>query len=125
MRSYGQEYAYLTFGQLDERIQTLSETGQSTRVFEVAYWQKVFYPLSILVMLLLALPFAFMQTRKGGVGMRVFTGIMLGLVFFTLTALAQYLGALVTYSPILLAVAPNLVFLLIALIWLRRITRVA
>ena len=125
MRNYGQEYVYLTFGQLDERMQTLSETAQSTRVFEVAYWQKVFYPLSVLVMLLLALPFAFMQTRKGGVGIRVFTGIMLGLVFFTLTALSQYLGALVMYSPILLAVAPSLVFLLIALIWLRRITKVA
>lgn len=123
-RNYGRQSAFLTFSQLNERMASLSSTGQSTRVFEVAYWQKVFYPLSVLVMLLLALPFAFMQTRKGGVGIRVFTGIMLGLVFFTLTAMAQYLGALLTYSPVLLAVAPSTIFLLIAVVWLKRITRV-
>ena len=75
-------------------------------------------------MVLLALPFAFMQTRKGGVGVRVVTGIMLGLSFFILTAATQYIGPLVTWSPIGLAVAPSLIFLSIAIFWIYRVTRV-
>ena len=124
IRNYGQETINMTMGQLQERIQTLSATGQNVRPFEVAYWQKMFYPLGVVVMVLLALPFAFMQTRKGGVGVRVVTGIMLGLSFFILTAATQYIGPLVTWSPIGLAVAPSLIFLSIAIFWIYRVTRV-
>ncbi|MGL4766861.1 MAG: LPS export ABC transporter permease LptG [Formosimonas sp.] len=114
----------LTMPQLQERIETMSETGQNPREYQVAYWQKFFYPLGIMIMMLLALPFAFMQTRKGGVGVRVFTGIMLGLLFFILTVMTQAVGGLVTYSPILLAGAPSALFLLIALVWIYRVARV-
>ena len=77
----------------------------------------------MLTMLLLALPFAFMQTRKGGVGVRVVTGIFLGLMFFILTALVQFLGPLVSYSPALISAGPMVLFLMIALIWLWRVVR--
>ena len=99
-------------------------SGQSSRAYEVAYWQKIVYPFGIIVMLLLALPFAFMQTRKGGVGIRVFTGIMLGLLFFILTVMTQAIGGLVSISPILLASAPSVLFLAIAVVWIHRVTRV-
>lgn len=124
IRNFGVESVNLTMGQLNERIRTLSATGENVRPFEVAYWQKLFYPFSTVVMLLLALPFAFMQTRKGGVGGRVFTGIMLGLCFFVMTAAAQYIGPLVTWSPIALALVPSLFFLIIAIFWTYRVTRV-
>jgi lipopolysaccharide export system permease protein len=114
----------LTIVQLQERIQTLKVSGQSSRAYEVAYWQKIVYPFGIIVMLLLALPFAFMQTRKGGVGIRVFTGIMLGLLFFILTVMTQAIGGLVSISPILLASAPSVLFLAISVVWIHRVTRV-
>ncbi|TDR31706.1 LPS export ABC transporter permease LptG [Hydromonas duriensis] len=124
IRNYGQNTINMSIPQLNERINTLKATGQSVRPFEVAYWQKVFYPLSVIVMILLALPFAFMQTRKGGVGVRVVTGIMLGLLFFIMTAASQYIGPLVTWSPIALAVVPSVFFLAVAFLWTRYVTRV-
>jgi lipopolysaccharide export system permease protein len=75
-------------------------------------------------MLLLALPFAFMQTRKGGVGVRVMTGIFLGLLFFILNAMVQFLGPLLSFAPILVAVAPVTLFFIIAMVWLWKVTRV-
>ena len=76
-------------------------------------------------MLLLALPFAFMQTRKGGVGLRVMTGIFLGLLFFILYAMVQFLGPLLSFAPALVAVTPVVLFFIIALLWLWNVTRVA
>jgi lipopolysaccharide export system permease protein len=81
--------------------------------------------LSIVVLLLLALPFAFMQTRKGGVGVRVMTGIFLGLLFFIMNSMVQFLGPLLSYSPFVVAVTPILLFLMIAMLWLWQVTRVA
>lgn len=124
VQNYGQDNVNMTIAQIRERMNTMNETGQNSRAFEVAFWQKIFYPLSVIVMILLALPFAFMQTRKGGVGVRVFTGILLGLIFFVMTAVAQYLGPLVTFSPLGLAIAPSLIFFTIAIIWIRRATHV-
>ena len=124
IRYQGQSFVGLPLMQLRQRVISLQSTGQRSRDFELGFWQKLFYPLSMLTMLLLALPFAFMQTRKGGVGVRVVTGIFLGLLFFILTALVQFLGPLLTYSPALIAATPTVLFLIIAMIWLWRVTRV-
>jgi lipopolysaccharide export system permease protein len=125
IRFRGSSYVALPLSQLRARIQTAQETGQNSREFELGYWQKIFYPLSIVVMLLLALPFAFMQTRKGGVGLRVMTGIFLGLLFFILNAMVQFLGPLLSFAPALVAVTPVVLFFIIALLWLWNVTRVA
>ena len=125
MRFRGASYVSLPLMQLRERIQNAQETGQRSREFELGFWQKLFYPLSIVVMLLLALPFAFMQTRKGGVGVRVMTGIFLGLLFFIMNSRVQFLGPLLSYSPFVVAVTPILLFLMIAMLWLWKVTRVA
>lgn len=124
IRNYGQNTINFTMQQLNERIKTLRATGQNSREFEVAYWQKIMYPVGVLVMMLLALPFAFMQTRKGGVGVRVFAGIMLGLCFFMMTAMSQFLGGLVVWPPFILASTPSVLFLMIAVLWIHRVNRV-
>lgn len=124
IRNSDERSSNLTMVQLQERIATMQTTNQNPREFQVAYWQKFFYPFGVVIMMLLALPFAFMQTRKGGVGVRVFTGIMLGLLFFILTVMTQALGGLITLSPMLLASAPSVLFLAIALVWIYRVTRV-
>ena len=125
IRFRGSSYVALSMSQLRERIQSAQQTGQRTREFELGFWQKLFYPLSIVVMLLLALPFAFMPTRKGGVGVRVMTGIFLGLLFFIMNSMVQFLGPLLSIAPFLVAVAPVLLFFIIAVLWLWKVTRVA
>ena len=51
----------------------LVSNKQKTERHEIALWKKLFYPLATLVMMALALPFAYMQGRAGMVGVKVFS----------------------------------------------------
>lgn len=104
-------------------IAHLAENRQDTRPYEVALWNKVFYPLAILVMLLLALPFAYLQVRQGGMSLKIFVGVMLGVLFYMLNKLFAHLGVLHTWPPLAIAALPSLVVLaaaLGALYWIER-----
>lgn len=81
----------------------------------VALWRKAVYPFTLLVMITIAAPISFMQTRRGGVGAKVFIGILLGVGFFMLNQLALNVGMLSRWPAWLTALGPNLGALLIAI----------
>lgn len=93
----------------------LLENHQKTERYEIALWKKLFYPGASLVMVILALPFAYMQTRMGGISLRIFAGIMLGVSFHMLNGLFSSLGAINAWPPFLSALAPSALFTLAAL----------
>jgi lipopolysaccharide export system permease protein len=95
--------------------QHLKENRQRALRYEIAFWSKVMYPVAVLVMLLLALPFAHLQRRQGGVGAKIFAGIMLGLAFNFLNRLFGHLGLLNNWPALLSAILPTLIFLAVAL----------
>jgi lipopolysaccharide export system permease protein len=95
--------------------QHLKENRQKALRYEIALWTKLMYPVAVLVMMVLAVPFASFQRRQGGVGARIFTGIMLGLAFYTMNRLFGSLGLLYDWSAAVSAVTPTLVFLALAL----------
>jgi lipopolysaccharide export system permease protein len=79
-------------------------------------WTKLFYPLAVLVMVVLALPFAHVQSRQAGVGAKIFAGIMLGLVFYFLNRLFAHLGLLNDWPPFAAAGLPIAIFLSLAMV---------
>ena len=99
---------------LYQYIQHLRDNRQKTASYEIAMWNKMVYPFAILVMLLMALPFASHQRREGGISAKIFLGIILGLTFHFAGKLVTSLGALNEWQPILSAVAMPLLFLLLA-----------
>ncbi len=99
---------------LYQYVQHLAENRQNTSRYDIALWKKVVYPLAVLVMMALALPFAYMQARAGGVSFKIFAGIMLGLVFHLLNSLFAHLGAINTWPAFLSAVTPSVIFLALA-----------
>lgn len=94
--------------------QHLKENRQKALRYEIALWTKLLYPVAVVVMMVLALPFAYFQSRQGGVGAKIFAGIMLGLAFHFLNRLLGHLGLLNDWPPFASAVAPTLLFLGIA-----------
>lgn len=82
----------------------------------VALWRKAAYPFTLLVMITIAAPISFMQTRRGGVGGKVFIGILLGVGFFMLNQLALNVGMLSSWAPWITALLPNLSAGLVALL---------
>lgn len=94
--------------------QHLKANNQRTERYEIAFWKKLIYPLSVFVMLAMALPFAYLHFRAGGVSLKIFTGIMIGVSFLLVNNLFAHLGLLNSWSPFLTAVLPSVFFLAIA-----------
>ncbi len=92
----------------------LRSNHQKTSRYEIAMWNKLLYPFAVLVMMLLALPFASHHRREGGVSSKIFLGIVLGLSFHFVGRLFASLGSLNDWQPLLSATAMPLLFLLLA-----------
>lgn len=104
-------------------IRHLRDNKQDTQRYEIAFWKKVIYPLTLFVMVALALPFAYLHARAGAVGVKVFGGIMLGLSFHLSNTLFSHVGLMNTWPPILSALIPGTLYLLVALGALRWVDR--
>jgi lipopolysaccharide export system permease protein len=100
---------------LFEYIQHLDANGQTAQRYEIEFWKKVFYPLSCVVMVVLALPFAYLHFRTGSVTGYVFGGVMIGISFFLLNNVFGYIGNLQNWEPWLAAAAPGLLYSLVSL----------
>jgi lipopolysaccharide export system permease protein len=91
-------------------IRHLDANGQSAQRYEIEFWRKVFYPLSCLVMMVLALPFAYLHFRSGAVSTYVFIGVMVGISFFLLNNVFGFIGNLNNWEPWLAAAIPGLLY---------------
>jgi lipopolysaccharide export system permease protein len=95
--------------------QHLKENKQESVRYEIEMWNKLVYPFSVMVMMLLALPFASHQKRQGGISGKIFTGIVLGLSFYFIGRLFAHLGSLNNWQPVLSASVMTVMFLFLAL----------
>lgn len=101
----------------------LEQNNQSTERYEIAFWKKLVYPFAVLVMMALALPFAYLHVRSGGVSLKIFVGVMIGVSFQLLNSLFSHLGLLHTWPALGTALLPSVIFLLIAivaLVWVQK-----
>lgn len=98
----------------------LADNKQKTVRYDIALWNKLVYPFAVLVMLLLALPFSSYQRRDGGIGGKIFVGVVLGLGFHFAGRLFANLGALNEWPAIFSATAMSWIFLGLALTLLWR-----
>jgi len=96
-------------------IQHLQANEQTAQRYEIEFWKKVFYPLSCLVMVVLALPFAYLHFRSGGIAGYVFGGVMAGISFFMLNNVFGYIGNLQNWQPWLAAALPGLIYSVLSL----------
>ena len=101
----------------------LNENKQESERFKIAFWKKLIDPLAIFVLMALALPFAYLQARSGGVSLKIFAGIMIGVGYMLVNSLFSHIGLLSAMPALLTAIAPSLVFLALALAALWRVER--
>jgi len=89
--------------------------------YELAFWIKVFTPISSLVMLLIALPFIFGSQRSSGTGNRMLVGLLLGIGFYLLNRTVNHLGQVYHIYPFVSASAPVLVVAMVSFYALRKV----
>ena len=108
---------------LIQYIRHLADNRERTERYEIAFWSKVFYPLATVVMMMLALPFAYLHVRSGTLTLKIFSGVMIGVLFYMLNKLFSNLGSLNTWPPVVVAALPSMMMLavaLAALYWIER-----
>jgi len=99
----------MNFGQLQRYIQDLSQSGFDTMRLRVALWHKIAYPLTAIVMAVLAIPFALSMGRRGSLtGIAVAIGV--ALAYQVIDGLFGAMGS-VNYLPAMLAAwSPDILF---------------
>jgi lipopolysaccharide export system permease protein len=100
---------------LHRYIDHLSDNEQAASRYQIQFWRRALYPLACLVMVMLALPFAYLHTRRGGISIKVFSGIVLGICFVLLNNVFAHIALLYNWSPLAAAVTPSVVYLLMSL----------
>jgi lipopolysaccharide export system permease protein len=89
--------------------------------YELAFWIKVFTPVSSLVMLLIALPFIFGSQRSSGAGNRMLAGLLLGIGFYLLNRTINHLGQVYHVYPFISASAPIIAVAMVSFYALRKV----
>ena len=98
----------------------LDEQGLNATNYWLAFWKKVLAPVTMAVMVLVAISFVFGPLRSVTMGFRVFTGIIVGLLFKYTQDLLGPMSLVYGFSPILAILTPIVVFAAIGGLLMRR-----
>jgi len=98
----------------------LKQSGQVAGRYQLNMWSKIFQPLSVAVMMLMALSFIFGPLRSVSMGVRVVTGISFGFLFYVLDQIFGPLSLVYGLPPILGAILPSGAFFAISLFLLMK-----
>ena len=94
-------YAYISF---------LDDNRLDSRVERLIFWQKMFAPITIVIMCFLAFPFVLGSQRQSNTGQSLLIGILLGLSFAVVDRVLTQLGTQYGINVIAVVLMPNLLF---------------
>ena len=104
-------YSYINFLQENK----LNHSAES-----LSFWRKIYYPITIMVMAIMAIPFVTGSQRNSNTGQRLIIGIILGLSYTILDNLLIQLGEQLQLPAMLNAFLPTLMFIVLTLYLIRR-----
>ncbi|OLQ92816.1 lipopolysaccharide ABC transporter permease LptG [Vibrio ponticus] len=110
----------LSLSGLYDYVDYLKASEQDASRYELAFWRKVTQPISIAVMMLMALSFIFGPLRSVTMGARILSGVVAGFSFYISSEFFGPLSLVYNIPPVIGAVMPSMVFLTIAIMLLRR-----
>lgn len=100
----------LTVEGLFRLVNYLQDNRLDASRYRMLLWRKLVEPLTIMAMMIFALPFAGGRLREAGAGQRLLVGILVGVVFYVVNKVSVSLGDLYGWSPPLAAGAPTVLF---------------
>jgi len=110
----------LSLSGLYDYVSYLKASEQDASRYELAFWRKVTQPISIAVMMLMALSFIFGPLRSVTMGARILSGVIAGFTFYISSEFFGPVSLVYQIPPVFGAVAPSIVFFCIAVMLLRR-----
>ncbi|GLQ47722.1 LPS export ABC transporter permease LptG [Dyella lipolytica] len=111
---------YLAMRDLQRNIRYLQQNGENTNAYETPFWGRVMYPLNVLVLVLCAMPFAFGALRSGGLGKRIFMGMILAISWYFVQKAIVSFGTVYGIPPMLANVLPAMLLVFLAWFYFRK-----
>ncbi|MBD1576215.1 LPS export ABC transporter permease LptG [Vibrio sp. S11_S32] len=105
---------------LYDYVNYLKESKQDASRYDLAFWHKVFQPLSVAVMMLMALSFVFGPLRSVSMGARILSGIVAGFTFYISSEVFGPMSLVYGIPPVIGALTPSVLFLIVAVMLMRR-----
>lgn len=93
----------------------------ATARYETAFWHKMAAPVSVLIMVLLALPFSLGRMRATGSGQRLALGVVIGLAYYLVDRTVLEAGQAFRIAPVLSAWTPTVLLAVVVALALRRV----
>lgn len=97
---------YLSMRDLRRNMHYLEANGESPGVYAVEFWTRALYALNVLVLVLCAMPFAFGTMRSGGLGKRIFIGMLLAITWYFLQKAIVNFGTVYGIPPLIANLLP-------------------
>jgi len=98
----------------------LGENGLDDRVYQSAFWEKVLFPFVVIALVLAGMPFVFGLARMHNLGIRLFSGMVLGGLFTIVSRAFQKFGDIYDLPAAMTIILPPLVLSIVAVMILRR-----
>ncbi|MGM8886328.1 LPS export ABC transporter permease LptG [Psychrobacter sp. 1U2] len=96
----------LSLTQLYQHRQFMQQQGKRSLTHELAFWQKLLSPLSILSLVIVACSFVFGSLRTHSLGLRIVVALLFGLLFSYIQDLVGFVSLATGFSPFLMVLLP-------------------
>ena len=122
LKVIGVNTGYLTINALIEYIHYTQSNNQSVPATELSLWQMIFQPISVLILMMVAVPFVFGPMRSSAMGFKFIIGLSIGFVFFIVNQFFGPLTLVYGLPPFIGAALPCFIFacLLALMFWKMR-----
>ena len=104
---------YLTAWGLYDYIQFLKSNTQNTERYRQAFYEKLIRPFTIIAMIILSIPLVRAYAKSIAVGQHVFTGALIGIIFYFCNSATSHIGIVYGIHPFISVAAPTLILFMI------------
>lgn len=111
---------YLSMRDLLRNMHYLESNGESPGSYAVAFWRRALYPFNVLVLVLCTMPFAFGTLRSGGMGKRMFIGMLLAVGWYFMQQAMVNFGTVYGMPPLLANLLPATLLAIGAWLYFRK-----
>ena len=101
----------LSLADVSQNIKYLTKNNLDSSVQKKIYWEKVFMPLSTVIMLFLSMPFIFGKHRSANLSKRLVLGLFIGIGFFIIMSILPNLGMVFGVLPFINVLLPHILFI--------------
>ncbi|WP_159714930.1 LPS export ABC transporter permease LptG [Blochmannia endosymbiont of Camponotus nipponensis] len=106
----------LPISKLYHCVKYFDKIGQSSKYYQIIFWNKILSPISGSAMILMALACTFGPLCKKNMGVRLFVGSIVGFLFYILNQIFGILSGIYSVSPIVGSISPSIIFLIISIV---------